>query len=169
MESHATHTLVKNVRSLMESEGLSQQRLAKRSGVSQAAIGYLLRYKDEQDRHPTTQTVEALARAFGLQAWQLMMPSSISTGPSRQVAEAGAHYAQKDPSAMNELLFVKAVGGAVDILHSRRILASPGAVAQLALALYKNADAGKGRRSAATIADDVLRQIAAEEAKAHKE
>lgn len=52
----------------------SQRELAKRAKISQRAIGYLLNYKDEQDRHPTTQTIEAVAAAFGIPVWQLMIP-----------------------------------------------------------------------------------------------
>lgn len=74
MRKSATLALADNVRRLMEDAGLSQRELASKAGISQRAVGYLLNYKDEQDRHPTTQTVEAVAGAFGVDSWLLMMP-----------------------------------------------------------------------------------------------
>lgn len=74
MVNTTTLALADNVRRLMEDAGLSQRDLAQRAGISQRAVGYLVNYQDEQDRHPTTQTVEAVARAFGIETWLLMMP-----------------------------------------------------------------------------------------------
>lgn len=76
MDSNATRALAQNVRRLMEAEDprLSQSALAKRAGVSQRAIGYLVNYQDAHDRHPGTDTAEAVARAFGLPLWQLLIP-----------------------------------------------------------------------------------------------
>jgi transcriptional regulator with XRE-family HTH domain len=74
MQSSATLDLVENVRRLMKDEGWSQTELAKRAGISQRAVSYLLNYRDAQDRHPTTETIEGIAGAFGLQVWQLMIP-----------------------------------------------------------------------------------------------
>lgn len=75
MESNPTLALAENVRRLMTDAELSQEGLAKRAGISQRAVGYLVNYKDAQDRHPTTQTIAAIALAFDLQVWQLMMPN----------------------------------------------------------------------------------------------
>ena len=74
MQINATLALADNVRRLVADSGVSQDELAKRAGISQRAVGYLVNYRDEHDRHPTTQTVEALARAFDVEVWQLMMP-----------------------------------------------------------------------------------------------
>jgi transcriptional regulator with XRE-family HTH domain len=75
MESNPTLALADNVRRLMADTGLSQEGLAKRAGISQRAVGYLVNYRDAQDRHPTTQTIAAIALAFDLEVWQLMMPN----------------------------------------------------------------------------------------------
>jgi transcriptional regulator with XRE-family HTH domain len=75
MQSNVTHALVDNVRRLMAHAEWTQRELAQRAGISQRAVGYLINYKDGQDRHPTTQTVEAIAVAFEIEAWQLMMPN----------------------------------------------------------------------------------------------
>lgn len=59
----------------MEDAGWAQRELAARAGISQRSVGYLINYKDGQDHHPTTQTVEAIAGAFGVDPWQLMIPN----------------------------------------------------------------------------------------------
>lgn len=74
MQSKATLALRDNVARLMEHTGMSQRELAKEAGISQRAVGYLLQYKDINDRHPTTSTIEAVAQVFNLDAWQLMIP-----------------------------------------------------------------------------------------------
>lgn len=75
MQSRITLDLADNVRRLMAAQGWSHTELAKRAGISQRAVSYLINYKDAQDRHPTTGTIERIAEAFGLQVWQLMIPS----------------------------------------------------------------------------------------------
>lgn len=75
MERNPTLALADNVHRLMADAGLSQEGLAKRAGISQRAVGYLVNYRDAQDRHPTTQTIAAIAQAFDLEVWQLMMPN----------------------------------------------------------------------------------------------
>lgn len=75
MQSKATLALRDNVARLMEHTGMSQRELAKEAGISQRAVGYLLQYKDINDRHPTTSTIEAVAQVFNLDAWQLMIPN----------------------------------------------------------------------------------------------
>lgn len=75
MQTNVTLALADNVRRLMAHTGWVQRELASRAGISQRAVGYLINYKDGQDRHPTTQTVAAIANAFDLETWQLMMPN----------------------------------------------------------------------------------------------
>jgi len=75
MENNITHALAENVRRLMAHFGWTQRDVATRAGISQRAVGYLINYKDGQDRHPTTQTVQAIAAAFGVEAWQLILPN----------------------------------------------------------------------------------------------
>ena len=76
MDSRATRALAVNVRNLMEAHSpkLSQAALAQRAGVSQRAISYLVNYRDVQDRHPGTDTAEAVAGAFGIPLWQILIP-----------------------------------------------------------------------------------------------
>lgn len=75
MENEATLALADNVRRVMDHKGWTLLDLAKRTGVSKSALGYLVNYRDSSDRHPTTKTIEGIARAMGLPVWQLMMPN----------------------------------------------------------------------------------------------
>lgn len=73
--------LAKNLREFMaKSPDLSSQpKLKRRSGISQATIGRILRAEIDAK----VDTVDALARAFGLSGWQLLHPK-----PDVKAAEA---------------------------------------------------------------------------------
>jgi len=74
MENEATLALADNVRRIMEHKEWTLVDLARLTGVSKSALGYLVNYKDGNDRHPTTKTIEGIAAAVGIPLWQLMMP-----------------------------------------------------------------------------------------------
>ncbi len=61
--------VARNLRSLMEREGMTQLKLAKRSGVSQRTISNVL----NESHEPGVETVDQLARVFKLKGWQLQM------------------------------------------------------------------------------------------------
>lgn len=60
-----------NLRRLMAMVHWSQVKLAKESGVSQTHISAILR----GDSSCTVETAEALAKAFGLKGWHLLIPN----------------------------------------------------------------------------------------------
>lgn len=64
-----TAALARNLRALMERETLTQQQLAKKSGISQRTISNVLNGSHE----PGIETVDKLAGVFKLQGWQLQM------------------------------------------------------------------------------------------------
>ena len=74
MRSELASTLAENVKRLMDRDGLSQRELAKRARISQSGVGFVLRYEDVGDRHASLDTVEALAKAFGVSALNLLRP-----------------------------------------------------------------------------------------------
>lgn len=61
---------VANVKRLMERRGWRQEKLAGKSGISQSHIGNLLR----KQHAPTSGVIEAVADAFGLPGWLLLVP-----------------------------------------------------------------------------------------------
>lgn len=147
MVSEATLTLAANVRRLMDAEHLSQQALAKRAGVSQRGVSYVLNYRDEHDRHPSTETVEALARAFGLQAWQLMAPN---LGQELHAARGAL------ADHLDVALLSRAVETALGSFRAARRLPSEAQVAAAAAFIYTHVVAG---RSLQSVAKTVLAQL----------
>lgn len=90
MPSHAALALAENTNRLMRERGWTQRELAKRSGISQSGIGFVLRYHDRHDRHAALDTVEALAKAFRVTALDLLArPSAtVLAHPARNVHNA---------------------------------------------------------------------------------
>lgn len=74
MQNEATLALADNVRRIMVHKEWTLVDLARLTGVSKSALGYLVTYRDGNDRHPTTKTIEGIAAAVGIPLWQLMMP-----------------------------------------------------------------------------------------------
>lgn len=72
--------LRQNLRALMQTQGgpHSQGELSRKSGVAQATIGRILSKEGENAR---IETVERLARAYGLQGWQLMIAGMDPDNP----------------------------------------------------------------------------------------
>lgn len=88
-----------NVRERMRELELSQEALAKLSGVSKSAIGYVINYRDAQSRHATLDTVDALGRALDRTPRDLITPriaarsvheeTGRASEPARGVSPAG--------------------------------------------------------------------------------
>lgn len=55
----------------MDLQGLKQEGLAKRAGVSQRTVGNMLNAKGPS---PKLDSVDKVARAFGLEGWHLISP-----------------------------------------------------------------------------------------------
>ena len=64
-------TLIRNLTALMDVRGWNQSELARQSGVSQRMISHLLR----DEASCSIETAEALATAFGLNGWHLLLPN----------------------------------------------------------------------------------------------
>lgn len=71
MKTEPAEILVINLKSLMGKTALTSSDLSKKSGVSKRMIDYIL----NGDRKATIELTGKLADAFGLAAWQLIMPS----------------------------------------------------------------------------------------------
>jgi transcriptional regulator with XRE-family HTH domain len=71
--------LAQNLRALMNSRlgPTTQMALAKKSGVSQATIGRI----DRQEVAASVDTVAALANAYSLEPWQLLVPGMVPNNP----------------------------------------------------------------------------------------
>ena len=62
--------LIPNLRVLMKVMKINNPLLATKSGISLRMIAYIL----SGQKKPTTKTIEALAKAFGVKVWQLLIP-----------------------------------------------------------------------------------------------
>jgi len=83
-----TEAVAKNLRRLMEVYNLSQPQVAKKAGVSQRTVSNILNAANE----PGIEKINKIARAFGLQGWQLQMPNIpddlLSSGVVPKVMDA---------------------------------------------------------------------------------
>lgn len=71
--------LARNLKGLLSKGGgpTSQMALGKKSGVAQATIGRILR----EEVAASIETISDLARAYGLEGWQLMVAGMDPTNP----------------------------------------------------------------------------------------
>ena len=71
--------LAQNLRALLSSKTgpTSQMALGKKSGVSQATIGRI----DRQEVAAGIDTIAAIAKAYSLEPWQLMVPGMVPNNP----------------------------------------------------------------------------------------
>ena len=76
--------LARNLRALMDaSDALkTQAAVGKATGLNQRTIGYIL-----SDTHsPGLKQIEAIAAAFGIQPWQLLVPGLVPSKPPMLIA-----------------------------------------------------------------------------------
>ena len=83
-------TLARNLAMLMAEAGWNQVELSRRSGISQRQISNILR----KDTGCSVEHADALARAFGLQGWHLIMPTLHKELQAGAVALLIDRYAQ---------------------------------------------------------------------------
>lgn len=122
MESQVALALADNVRRLKEARGLSQKEIEKLSGargqpkVSASAIGYVLNYRDTNDRHAALDTVEGLARVFGVEPHELLIPGFAKTQnvvplPIKRTAKGAA----PSPSSVSQAVRLDALTMALEL------------------------------------------------------
>lgn len=148
MPTNATLVLSRNIRFLKEQDDLTLVEIQKRSGVSKSQISYLLNYRDTQDRHPTTQTVEALAHAFGLETWQLMHP------------QMGRGAAPTSDVGINLTRLTAAIEGAAQAFRQANKLPTDAHLAAAAAYLYAHSDNVSRHKQAQRVVQQQLAKAA---------
>ena len=73
-DPHPAVQLASRLAELMDAERLTQMGLSQRSGVSQRAICTVLDVRTPAAINPRLATIAALAAAFDLDAWHLLVP-----------------------------------------------------------------------------------------------
>lgn len=136
--------LATRVRDLMTARGWSQAETARRSGVSRRGVGYVINHRDDKDRYPTLETVDALARAFGLDAAALLHRDTLgATG----VAEA---------QPLDSALLATSIRECIAVFHQLGRLPSFDELAATAVHMYTNVQTGIPlRRAAAQVSRDL--------------
>ena len=77
MDNPVDFTLADNVKRLMAHHRLAQAGVAKRAGMDQKTISRIIR----REHSPSIDKLSGLAEAFGLQAWQLLVPYLDPSNP----------------------------------------------------------------------------------------
>lgn len=83
MRHDPNQTVAANLRALMLHAGMAnkgepnQSELARASGADQRTVGRIL----SRNQSPTVEMLETIARAFGLRAWQLLIPDLDPANP----------------------------------------------------------------------------------------
>jgi len=62
--------LSENIQALLREHGWSKRKLSQHCGVSDRYIATII----TQEHRPTAEVVQKIAEAFGIQAWELMLP-----------------------------------------------------------------------------------------------
>lgn len=146
MVKNASQILADNVRGLMKGAGdISQREASKRAGISQSSLGYVLNYRDAQDRHATTGTIEALAKAFELEPWQLLAP------------ELGAKLQGKvKPAIVDRQLLADSLATAMHAFRTSRKLPTEVHIAAAATFVYVHVQTGKRMKDAEQAVQSLL-------------
>ena len=74
MDGDTRKALANNLKMLIDHYDLSQKDLESKSGVSQRTISNMVRH--DSGHCPSIENVEAVARAFRLKTWQLLIPNA---------------------------------------------------------------------------------------------
>lgn len=93
MQKDVVLALADNVKRLMADRGDSQAALAARAKISQRVVGDLLTYGKGHFKNPTMRTVGAIADAFDVPAWMLLLPGlPLELMKSRRVGKLIENY-----------------------------------------------------------------------------
>lgn len=90
---HTMETLARNLNFLMEKYGYSEREVAKRSGVSAKTVNNMRNARTTA----TIENAERVANVFGLDGWQLIVPSMpTDLVESRHLKNTINNYAASD-------------------------------------------------------------------------
>jgi len=112
MDGKTRAALAASVRTLMGAHGWSQSDLARRSGVAQRTISNVLR---PETGSATIETVVALAKAFQVEPWALLLPEipveALQSPALRILIDNYLHASPEGRRALERI-------GAVEAAHS---------------------------------------------------
>ena len=107
-------TLAQNLKTIRAAKGWTQDDLAHEAGVSEGTI----KKAETEKQSPTVDTLDAIAKAFGVEPWELLKPPE-STDDVRTVAEPTAPYeTTPTPSPKEIAALILAYGNAESSLRA---------------------------------------------------
>ena len=95
-------TLAKNLKTIRAAKGWTQDDLAHEAGVSEGTI----KKAETEKQSPTVDTLDAIAKAFGVEPWELLKPPE-STDDVRTVTKpqsSSDHTPSLDPDEIADVL-----------------------------------------------------------------
>jgi len=93
--------IAKNLKKLIDKHQLTQSLLAKKTGVSQKTISNIL--NPNYDGNVTTQSVEKIAKHFGLQTYEMMIPNFPIDEPSTGIEKVISCYASSSTTGRENI------------------------------------------------------------------
>lgn len=92
--------LAKNLKALMKDSDLTPEKLSKECGGTPS--GRMVSYILKSERVPSVQVAEALAHAFGIEGWQLLLPSlEIKLARDNKLSKLIQNYSSSSPEGRN--------------------------------------------------------------------
>ncbi len=92
MDRKTLNTLAQNIRMLMKHYQQSQEALAKKTGISQKTICNMIN-PGATKKGPAIDNVTAIAKAYGLETWHLLVPNQpIETLLSKSIEKLIDNY-----------------------------------------------------------------------------
>lgn len=103
MNKTSSINFVNNLKKIMDVYEVSQNEIAKRSGVAQKTINNIF----NEIQSPNIVTVEKVAEAFGLETWHLIMPITIEElKQPLKLEKIVSSYRQASPDGKNYIEMV---------------------------------------------------------------
>ena len=102
VDTQSRIALARNVKALRQKLDLSQAKLSKKCGVAQTAISYIERL---EAKSPTLEVLEALAKAFRVPVWTLLMDlNGLDPEQIRAFSVLCNQFMRLPPDGQNEVL-----------------------------------------------------------------
>ena len=93
MESPLFKQILKRLKQLRKEQGLTQEQFAENTGIS---YKYYQAVEAGRKRDLRLSTLERLAKAYGIEAWQLLSPDSTKVRAKKAIKQTKTpHYTKK--------------------------------------------------------------------------
>lgn len=160
MANELTLVFAGNVRRLMKLREWTLVELGRRSGVSKSALGYLVNYQDQNDRHPNIKQIEGIALAAGLPAPLLLSPDVPDDVLAGRSAATLPDQGDSAPPALDADLLAKSIEIAITAFRSEQRSPSDKALAAAATFVYAKVSTGVRVKQAEKAVKELLAQSA---------